>query len=92
MRAHYDSRADAMSIDLVADACWDSCVEIADRVNVAISDGRPVNVELLYPTLGIDDALRAAADRYDLDTEALVATARAAYATPDRSVELRVAR
>ena len=90
MKADYDSEANAMSIDLVAAGRWDHCEKVADRVNVAIADGRPVNVELLYPTMGIEDPLRAAAERYDLDAEALIAAAKAAIAAPDRPVTLDV--
>jgi hypothetical protein len=39
----------------------------------------------------IDEPLRAAAERYDLDAEALIAAARAALAAPDRAVTLDVA-
>jgi hypothetical protein len=60
-------------------------------INVAVAEGRPVNVELLYPDQGMDEPLRAAADRYGLDAEALIAAARAALAAPDRTVTLDVA-
>jgi hypothetical protein len=62
--------------------------EAHTRVNIAIADEQPVNVELLYPNLGIDEALTAAADRFHLDAEALIAAARAALAAPDRIVIL----
>lgn len=90
MKASYDSRANAMSIDLVAVDRWNYSEEVVDRVNVAIADGSPVNVELLYPTKGIEEPLRAAAERYDLDAEALIAAAQAALAAPDRPVTLDV--
>ena len=91
MKADYDSKANAMSIDLTGAASWEHCEQVADRVNVAIANGRPVNVEILYPTKGIDEPLRAAAERYDLDAEALIAAARAALAAPDRTITLDVA-
>jgi hypothetical protein len=91
MKADYDSKANAMSIDLVATPRWEHCEKIGDRVNVAIADGSPVNVEILYPTRGIDEPLRAAAERYHLDAEALIAAARAAFAAPDRTVTVDVA-
>jgi len=91
MKADYDSKANAMSIDLVAAPRWEHCEKVGDRVNVAIAGGRPVNVELLYPTQGIDEPLRATAERYELDAEALVAAAQAALAAPDRTVTLDVA-
>ncbi len=90
MKADYDSEANAMSIDLVGVDRWDHCEKVTDRVNVAIANGRPVNVEILYPTKGIDD-LRIAAERYGLDAEALIAAAQAALAAPDRAVTLDVA-
>jgi hypothetical protein len=91
MRADYDSRAKAISIDLVAAPRWEHCEGVGDRVNVAIAGGRPVNVELLYPGRGIEEPLRAAAERYGLDAEALIAAARAALAAPDRAVTMDVA-
>jgi hypothetical protein len=91
MRAVYDSKANAMSIDLVARPHWEYCEKVGDRVNVAIADGRPVNVEFLYPTRGIEEALGGAAERYGLDAEALIATARAALAAPDRTVTVDIA-
>jgi hypothetical protein len=91
MRADYDSRAKAISIDLVAAPRWENCEGVGDRVNVAIAGGRPVNVELLYPGRGIEEPLRAAAERYGLDAEALIAAARAALAAPDRAVSMDVA-
>ncbi len=90
MRADYDSQANAMSIDLVIVDRWDYGESVTDRVNVAIANGRPVNVELLYPTAGIEEPLEAAAARYDLDAEALIAAAQAALAAPDRPVTLDV--
>jgi hypothetical protein len=91
MKTAYDSNADALSIDLVAAPRWEHCEQVGDRVNVAIGDGRPVNVEVLYPTQGIDEPLRTAAERHDLDAEALIAAARAALAAPDRTITLDVA-
>ncbi len=90
MKVDYDSRANALSIDLVEPRYWDYSEEVQPRVNVAIADGTPVNVELLYPDLGLEEPLRAAADRYGLDAEALIAASRAAVAAPDRVVTLDV--
>lgn len=92
MKADYDSTANAMSIDLVAAAPrWEHCEQVGERVNVAILEGRPVNVEVLYATRGVDGPLRAAAEHYELDAEALIAAARAALAAPDRTVTVDVA-
>jgi hypothetical protein len=90
MKADYDSEANAISIDLVDVERWEYCEATGDRINVAIAGNRPVNIELLYPDLGIDEPLRIAADRYNLDAEALSAAARAALAAPDRPVELGI--
>lgn len=86
MRADYDSKANALSIDLAEPRRWDRSEEAGPRVNVAIADGRPVNVELLYPDLGLEEPMRAVAKRYGLDAEALIVAARAAIAAPDRVV------
>ncbi|UGS35121.1 hypothetical protein [Capillimicrobium parvum] len=60
-----------------------------DWCNVALADGRPVNIELIDPADHLDLLDRAAA-RYELDAESLQASARAALAAPDRIVELDV--
>ncbi|MHB1539447.1 MAG: hypothetical protein ACYCUM_03885 [Solirubrobacteraceae bacterium] len=57
-----------------------------DRAIVALAEGRPIEVQLLYPELGIDEPLAAIADRYQLDGEALHAAAQSALAAPDRVV------
>lgn len=93
MRAEYDSQANALAIELVAveddrlPARGDS---VHERANVAVVDGQPVDVEVLYPDLGIQEPLEAAAEKYSLDLEALVAAARSALAAPDRSIRLEV--
>ena len=58
---------------------------------MALHDGRPVELQLLYPDLGLDEPLRAVADRYKLDLESLIAAALAALAAPDRFVTVDVA-
>lgn len=91
MRADYDSKANALSIDLVDTRHWEGSEGVGERVNVAFVGDRPVNVELLYPDLGLEEPLRAAAERYRLDAEALIAAASAAIAAPDREVTLELA-
>lgn len=91
MRADYDSEANALSIDLVDARRWEGSEGVGQRVNVAFANGEPVNVELLYPDLGLEAPLHAAADRFELDAEALIAAAQAAIAAPDRAVTLEVA-
>jgi hypothetical protein len=90
MRADYDSKADALSIDLVATERWDGVDHVDDDFcNVAFSNGRPANVELLYPRDHLD-LLEVAAQHHDLDATALIAAAQAALAAPDRPVTLDV--
>jgi len=91
MKADYDSKANALSIDLVDMPRWDYSDKVSSGANVAIAGDRPVNVELLYPDLGLEEPLRAVAERYELDAEALIATAQAAIAAPDRVVTVDVA-
>ena len=64
--------------------------EVHSRAIVALADGTPVEVQLLYPDLGISEPLAAVADRYELDREALNAAAQSALAAPDRVVMLEV--
>jgi Protein of unknown function (DUF2283) len=91
MRADYDSEANALSIDLLPARRWEGSEGVGERVNVAFASGKPVNVELLYPNLGLEEPLQDTAARYGLDAEALVATAQAAIAAPDRVVTVDVA-
>ena len=91
MKADYDSQADALSIELVDVRRWEGSESVGRRVNVSLADGKPVNVELLYPSLGLEEALLDAAERFGLDAEALLAAAKAAIAAPDREVTLELA-
>ncbi len=91
MHADYDSRANAISISLARGGHADKADEVHSRAVVALHDGRPIEVQVLYPDLGVEEPLTAVARRYDLDTEALVAAARAAFSAPDRTVSLGVA-
>ena len=61
------------------------------RAVVALQVEQPVELQLLYPDLGLDEPLSAAAGRYGLDAEALRAAAQAALAAPDRVITLDVA-
>lgn len=90
MRAEYDSRADALSIDLVAAKRWDRGEGVdPDFCTVSFAEDRPVNVELIGPREHID-LLARAAELYGLDGEAIEAAARSALAAPDRVVVLDV--
>jgi hypothetical protein len=91
MRADYDSKANAISIELVAVDSAERADQVHKRAIVALQNGLPVELQLLYPDLGLDEPLRAAAGRYGLDSEALIAAATAAIAAPDRVVTLDVA-
>lgn len=90
MRAHYDSEANAISIDLEVVQTWDHDVEVHERGTVAVLADRPVNVEVLYPDRGVEAPIEAVAERYGLDREALLTAARAALSAPDRQVVLEV--
>lgn len=90
MRAEYDSRADALSIDLAKVDRWDRGEGVdEDSCTVSFVDDRPVNVELIAPGAHLD-LLTLAAHRYGLDGEALQAAARSALAAPDRPIVLDV--
>jgi hypothetical protein len=91
LRADYDSTSNAISIAITDAARADKSDEVHARAIVALADDRPVEVQLLYPDMGIDEPLAAVADRYQLDLEALHAAAQSALAAPDRVVVLEVA-
>jgi hypothetical protein len=91
MRADYDREANAISIALVPGATAETADQCHPRAVVALRDDQPVELQLLYPDLGVDEPLRVAAERYGLDPEALIAAANAALAVPDRAVTLEVA-
>jgi hypothetical protein len=91
MRADYDSTANAISIAITDTPQADASDEVHARAIVALAEGKPVEVQLLYPDMGIAEPLAAVADRYQLDREALHAAAQSALAAPDRLVILEVA-
>jgi uncharacterized protein YuzE len=91
MRVDYDSKADALMIELCDVERVDRGEQVDDDYcNVGIVDGRVVSLELLYPVEHLD-LLEVAAGRYTLDATALIAAAKAALAAPDRLVVLDVA-
>ncbi len=90
MRADYDSSANAISIALTDAPHADASDEVHPRAVVALDQGRPVEVQLLFPDIGIAEPLAAVADRYDLDREALQAAAQSALVAPDRVVKVEV--
>jgi hypothetical protein len=90
MRADYDSKADALDIELVRFEHYDDQEQVDDDFcTVGFAGGRPVSVGLLYPARNLD-LLRLAAERYELDATALVAAAKAALAAPDRLIVMDV--
>ncbi len=91
MRAQYDSDANAISIELADVEKADRADQVHARAVVAISAGQPIEMQLLYPEMGVAEPLAAAAARHGLDREALAAAAAAALAAPDRAVSLDVA-
>ncbi len=91
MRADYDSSANAISIAITDASHADMGDQVHSRAIVALADGKPVEVQLLYPDMGISEPLAAVNDRYDLDIEALHAAVQSALAAPDRVVVLEVA-
>lgn len=90
MRADYDSKANAISIALAPGGHAEQADQVHSRVVVALHGDRPLELQLLYPDLGVDEPLRAVAHRYGLDAEALIAAARASLAAPDRVVTMDV--
>lgn len=90
MRADYDSTANAISIVITDVPHADASDEVHPRAVVALDQGIPVEVQLLYPDVGIAEPLAAVASRYDLDREALQAAAQSALPAPDRVVTVEV--
>ena len=91
MRADYDSTANAISITIADVQNADASDEVHPRAIVALAAGKPVEVQVLYPDLGIAEPLGVAAERYALDGQVLEAAAQSALAAPDRIVTLEVA-
>ncbi len=90
MYADYDTEADALEIILrkVEHFDYEEPVE-EGRCHVAFTNEQAVYVELLSPAQQLD-LLAVAAERYDLDHEELLATAKAALAAPDHLVEVSI--
>lgn len=91
MRADYDSKANAISITLVPEVEHaERADQVHERAIVALHDGYPVGLQVLYPDLGVEQPIAAVVGRYDLDRGALEAAARSALVVPDRVVVLDV--
>ena len=91
MRADYDSTANAIAISISDGIKASSGDDVHSRAIVALAHGKPVEVQLLYPDMGLSEPLAAVADRYDVDLEALHSAAQSGLAAPDRVVVLEVA-
>jgi hypothetical protein len=92
MRADYDSKGDTIQIELEPSSRLDYGEDVENgSVIVGIRDERPVMVDVIGTGSDIQRPLRAAAKRYDLDAQALIAAAQAALAAPDRTITLDVA-
>ncbi len=88
MKADYDSRANALGIELIEVDRWDDGDGFDDDYcNLGFLKGRLVYIGLLYPSEKLH-LLEAVAEHYNLDAEELLASAKAALAAPDRAVTL----
>ncbi len=89
MKADYDSEANALLITLSEDARCDDgdSVDEHELCNVGLLRDQVKSIELLYPADNLE-LLEVAAERFDLDVEGLLASARAALAAPDREVTI----
>ena len=92
MRADYDSEGDTIRIELEPGRRLGNAEDVSNgAVIVTVHEDRPVTVDVIGTHNGFEDVLCGAAERYELDAEALVAAAQAALAAPDRTVTLDVA-
>jgi hypothetical protein len=91
MRADYDSEGDTIQIELEPVRKLGHGVVVENgAVIVGIFEDRPVMVDVIGTKGDFERPLRVAAERYELDAEALIAAAKAALAAPDRAVTLDV--
>jgi len=91
VRADYDSEGDTVQIVLAAvDRVDYGDDTVDDGLVIGMSGGKPVRIDVIGTGGDLGAALGRAAQRLDLDSEALLAAARAAIAAPDREVVLDV--
>jgi hypothetical protein len=91
MRADYDSEGDTIQIELENVRRVGSGEDVDNgAVIVHVREDRPVMIDVIGARHGFEESLRAAAEQYELDAEALVAGARAALAAPNRQVTFEV--
>lgn len=92
MRADYDSEGDTLRIELakLQRPAYGEDVENG-AVVVSVHDDQPVAIDVIgIRGHDFEKPLRAVAEIYGLDFEALIAIASAAIAAPDRQVRLDV--
>lgn len=90
MRAAYDSKGNALMIELVEGRPAQYVEDVHNaECFVGFRDRQPVSVELLDARENVR-TLAAAAAQYDLDAEALRAAAVAAMSAPNRSVTVEI--
>ncbi len=92
MKADYDSEGDTIQIELEKARRLGHGEDVENgAVVVGIVDGRPVMVDVIGTRKhDFEKPLRIAAERHNLDPEALLAISHAALAAPDRPVRLDV--
>lgn len=92
MTADYESAFDTIQITLGEVDHLNGGSEVIENGAVIVSycEGRPAMIDIIGTRDGYESALRTAAERNDLDVEALVAASKAAIAAPDRPVQLDV--
>lgn len=92
MTADYESAYDTIQITLgeVDHLNGGSDVIENGAVVVGYCEGRPAMIDILSTRNGFEKALSVAAERNELDAEALIAASKAAIAAPDRPVRLDV--
>lgn len=90
MKADYDSKANALLIQLLPQGLCDGAVEVDHfYCHADMRKGRVASIELLDPSQHLD-LLNRAAERLGLDAAALLAAAEAALAAPDRLITIEV--
>jgi len=92
MKADYDSEGDTIQIELEKVSRLGHGEDVENgAVIVGLVEDRPVMVDVIGTRKhDFEKPLRAAAELYALDGEALIAAAQAALSAPDRQVTLDV--
>lgn len=92
MTADYESAYDTIQITLGEIDHLNGGSEVIENgaVVVGYCEGRPAMIDILSTRSGFEKALAVAAERNDLDAQALIAASKAAIAAPDRSIRLDV--